>query len=458
MSLDTIIEELGKLQVNSSTDSNIPSTSTPISQGITSNYQIKFNHPLLNNLVNMAFKPEYLSCVPQFDGNPSELNRYLSTCESIITTFYDRQNVNNFQNKYILNSLISKLSGNAKSVVNIQNCSNWEELKTTLHRNFADQRDEACLNRDLVLLRQNPNEKVNHFYDRILEILNLLCCYVDIHEETAESKQLKRELYTNLALKTFICGLKEPLGSIIRCMRPRTLEEAMQFIRDEENTHYFQNLTNKPIPRPNPPQNQFNPVHQIRNFERQQQFNRLPNNSNYFNVPNNSNYFKIPNNFNNPSNFNNPINFQSRPFPSQPINIQPQYVPPRRLPTNSEVFGRPQQQNNSNVFRPNPNRPLPTPTPMSINSRLSSNPSLNRSFQQRNSNVHPIIHTSQPSHRSDLHNTNIDIIPETSEPQVSDFNCEESFDYDGNTADHYDENDQDISGNFHETIPQISED
>jgi len=36
-----------------------------------------------NLITDMAqFKPEYLNCVPEFDGNPSELNRFLATCKS----------------------------------------------------------------------------------------------------------------------------------------------------------------------------------------------------------------------------------------------------------------------------------------------------------------------------------------------------------------------------------------
>lgn len=78
-----------------------------------------------SNISNMAnnFKPEYLNCVPQFDGNPCELNRYLATCKSLIDNFYDVANANCFQNIYLINSLIGKLSGNARLVVNVQNVS-----------------------------------------------------------------------------------------------------------------------------------------------------------------------------------------------------------------------------------------------------------------------------------------------------------------------------------------------
>lgn len=298
------------------------------------------------------FKPEYLKCVPEFDGNPNDLNRYLSICESLINNFYNVSNPNDFQNTFLLNSLIGKLSGTAKVVVNIQNVSTWDDLKETLRRNFADQRDESCLNRDLVMLRQQANEQPSQFYDRILQILNLLCSYIDIHEVTNSAKILKKSLYSELALKTFLSGLKEPLGTTIRCMRPKNLAEALQFVVQENNTHYFQNLT-RPIPRA---QNHNPRAHQQPHFKMQQPSYSFPQSGPTF------------------PNFNTQSpqhTFFPRPnfsrFPSQPINIRPNFNVPQRFPTNSMVFGK---RNQTNVFRPNQNKILPTPQPMSVCSSL----------------------------------------------------------------------------------------
>lgn len=313
---------------------------------LTQNNFSNFNNSNNQNNLKMPsqFKTEYLSCVPQFDGNANDLNRYIQVCDSLILNFYDRENPQNFHNTYLLNSLISKLTGNAKLVVNIQNCSTWEELKQTLLNNFGDQRDESCLNRDLVMMRQQPQEKPQNFYDRVLNILNLLCSYIDAHEITNESKILKRNLYNNLALRTFLSGLKEPLATTIRCMKPNSLNEAMQFVTQENNVNYFQNFSY----RSNQPQN-----NQNKNFVQ-------PKHSN-FNNQFNSN--TTPNNF-----------FRQQPnFPSQPINIQPRPNPkPQKFFTNSEVFKQPQPQKNVNVFKPNPNQTFPKPTPMSVSTRNTS--------------------------------------------------------------------------------------
>lgn len=391
MSLETLFENLSISPLVDSDEESSPSTSQIVTKNNiqVSNKIIKSNSNLLLEMAQ--FKPEYLSCVPQFDGNPNELNRFLGICDSIITTFYDATNPNSFHNVFLLHSLISKLDGNAKLVVNIQNVTTWTELKDTLYRNFADQRDESCLNRDLVLLRQYSNEKPQQFFDRCLQILNLLCSYVDIHEQNDAAKALKRDLYNKLTLKTFLSGLKEPLGTTIRCMRPIDMNQALQFISQEDNIQYYQNSTNKMFAKQTPTQTK--PAYQ--QHKQNNNFNRPMNN-----FSRNSFNNHIPFNY---QTQNNQFRQQSNNFPSQPINVQPKVnYQPQKFFTNSQVFRQP----NHNVFKPNPYKTFPNPTPMSGVSKQTSN-----NFQQKPS-------TSQYKHPQrnftpeELYNAEVDEIDE----------------------------------------------
>lgn len=312
-----------------------------------------FRPPSLINYNNtMAnFKPEYLQCIPEFNGDAIELNRFLNVSESIINSFYDATNPASFHNTYLLNSIISKLKGNARALINIQGADNWQQLKELLYRNFSDQRDEACLNRDLIMLKQFHNETPQKYYDRILHILNLLCSYVDIHETTAEGKVLKRKLYQNLALKTFLSGLREPLGNTIRCMKPIDLPQALQYVIEEENIHYFQQfkMNSKPeaFNKPNPIiQNSSNPFlqNQRTNNNPFQQTKPFFNSNNFRPQQNTPNY-----------------NFQqSKPSSSQ---FKPNlFIKPNPQFPHFSPFGKPP----SNTFRQNNNNfRQPPPTPMS---------------------------------------------------------------------------------------------
>lgn len=411
MSVENLTAFLNKLQITSTDSQNNPSqnnlvqTSSNLESTISSHYQ------LLTGNTTMAFKAEYLNCVPTFDGNPNDLNRYLSTCDSIITNFYDHTNPNKFENIYLINCLIGKLAGTAKIVVNIQNVTTWNDLKATLQRNFADQRDEACLNRDLVMLRQQPNERPNEYYDKILHILNLLCSYVDSHEDTIAAKALKRNLYSELALKTFLSGLREPLGTNIRCMRPNSLAEALQFVTQEYNNQYFQNSVRNTISKPGIPKHNFN-----------------------------ANNFPQPKFVTHSNNTSNDFFRRQNIFPSQPINIQPrQNMPPQKFFTNSQVFGRPQNQNR-NVFRPNQQSNFPKGTPMSISTRQTSNnlksypPNMSMT---RNNNSPNMPSTSRPNFFAQTQPRNF-ISEELYNTEVDQFDLPEG--YSEGTEQYYDSN------------------
>lgn len=345
MSVNELIDTLNSLQINTNTDS--PSQTNTL------------KYPLIHKptkFETMAqFKAEYLSCIPEFDGNPNDLNRFLAVSESIINNFYDATNHNNFQNVYLLNSVISKLKGNAKTLINIQPVNTWADLKALLTRNFADQRDEVCLNRDLVMLRQTNHETPQQFHDKILNILNLLCSHINMHEVTEHAKGLKRTLYQNLALKTFLSGLKEPLGTTIRCMRPDSLNQALQFVLEENNVRYLQNQNQNQNAQQKNPKVQYIP---------QNQFYNKPTFQPQYTFPQNNNNYR-------------------QPFPTGPINIQPKTnMPQKKFFTNSQVFKKPNSQN-VNVFKPNQNATFTKPTPMSIAS--SRNPT---QFTQ-NRNIRP---------------------------------------------------------------------
>lgn len=359
------------------------------------------NLNLNSSNANMAqFKPEYLNCVPQFDGNANDLNRYLAVCQSIVDTFFIANQPNNFQNIYLLNSIIGKLTGNAKLILGTQNVTTWDQLKQTLNRHFADQRDEACLNRDLVMLRQT-SEQPSQFYDRVMHILNLLCSYVDNHEVDQNAKNLKRNLYNDLALKTFLSGLREPLGTTIRCMRPKDLPEALQFVTQEYNTQYFQNMSKNQ--QKQPPQQQFK-------ANTQQKYNKF--NTFNANTPNNA--------------------FAQQRFPSQPVHVRPDYNKiQQRFPTNAQVF---KNKNQTNVFKPGQNKNFTRPTPMSTTTRqtnFATNP------QQPSGNNY--FQVTQPRNfvSEELYHTNTANLNELAENNQetyyeSEFDPQQGYDYSDN--------------------------
>ncbi|XP_065161253.1 uncharacterized protein [Atheta coriaria] len=291
-----------------------------IDSGLDSGNQVSEN----SNCFKMPneFKPEYLKCVPEFNGDTNDLVEFLSCAESIVNTFVDANDPGNFINIFILKSILNKLTGNARIAVNISGVQTFNELKETLIRNFSDQRDEVCLIRDMVLLKQT-NETALQYYDKVISIQNLLSSYLNAHESNDIAIRVKRELYNKLALKTFMAGLKEPLGSSIRAMRPDSMQIALQYINEERNVRYYQKDTIK--------------TNTNANF---QKANPPPGNFNRFNT--NENY--------------------KRPF-------QPQNKVVNTRPFNEQA--KPSFSKDTNVFKPNPNYKPNPETPMSTSTRQS---------------------------------------------------------------------------------------
>lgn len=180
-----------------------------------------------------------LLIIPKYDGNPNQLNRFITTCQSILTQFYNRTDPECFNNTILLHSILNRLEGKAEEIVNINGVSSWDHMKLVLLKNFGDQRDENCLNRDLVNMRQE-NETPQEFYNRCMNILNTIINYVTLHETEQDIIKCKRIFFQSQTLKTFMAGLKEPLGSTIRAMRPSDMPTALNYIKEEENIRYAQ--------------------------------------------------------------------------------------------------------------------------------------------------------------------------------------------------------------------------
>lgn len=223
-----------------------------------------------------------LGMIPKFDGNPADLNRFIESSETLLTYMFDPSQTRNFRNIIISNGILNKLEGEAKSIINIYGSRSWLEVKETLIANFGDQRDESSLTRDLVNLKQNHNEKPQDFYKRCIELLNIISNYINLHTKTTELDS-KKTFYQQQTLKSFLAGLREPLGSTIRAMRPGTLATAIQYIQEEQNIQYLQktHITQQDTRHPN----QFNKQKQWNSFAKIQNYGQPLSQDNYYKYP-----------------------------------------------------------------------------------------------------------------------------------------------------------------------------
>lgn len=296
-----------------------------------------------------TFDIKNLCILPNFDGNPKELYDFIKVATTLLNYYYDSTSVASIQNVLLLQGILSKLTGRAKEVVSIYGYERWDDIKKILIQNFGDQRNENSLTRDLVNLRQHPGETPIQFYEKCMGLLNTICNHVELHNDTAVIIQSKKDFFYKQTLTTFLAGLREPLGSTIRAMRPQNLAIAIQYIQEENNIRYLQRshappptLVHKRIP----------PVQLQQGTPRFMQ---------------------------NPGPTWQAPQVQRPQFPQGPINITPRVNPPQqRFFTNQQVFGKPQ-----NVWKPQ-GAPQPKPVPMSTTTRNTFGNQQTTNFKNQN--------------------------------------------------------------------------
>ncbi|KAJ8982404.1 hypothetical protein NQ317_017206 [Molorchus minor] len=295
-----------------------------------------------------TFDSKNLFIIAQFDGNPSELNNFLKVSQTFLNIYWNREDETCVQNLLLFEGIKSRLTGRAKEIISVDRVNTWTEIKAVLIQNFGDQRNENSLTRDLFNLRQN-NESPQQFYERVISLLSIVCNHIDIHNETEEISESKKNFFRQQALVTFLAGLKDPLGSIIRAMRPDSLATAIEYIVEENNIRYLQRpqFNNDSLKRP-------------MSTQKPQQHNLISQHSNSFPRFNNVHT----------QNFNQTPRFPSAPFSPVGNNFQlrTNNQPPRFL-TNRQVFG-----SQKNVWKPGQYKQTqPKPTPMSISTRFTAN-------------------------------------------------------------------------------------
>ncbi|KAJ8977651.1 hypothetical protein NQ317_017095 [Molorchus minor] len=287
----------------------------------------------------------------------------------------------------------NKLKGRAQNLIaSRSDLTTWIGIEQLLKLTFGDQRDLQYLTHQLTTIRPNRNERPYDFGLRIQELRAITITRINNDFPAQETRDLQIQNYNNIAKTIFITNLPIHTQTIIRMKNPASLEDALNFVLEEEEFQNFAKLHQTSFAKHNPmisqniqpnrnlqhnfgfnqnqPNSSFN---QNRNPQNQPNSNfnqnRNPQNQHNFGFQHNPSFnqnrntypaYQGQNNFVPKPQYTN--NYQTRPqFPSQPINIQSRPIK-QNFPTNRQVFG---QSTRQNVWKPNQNKNLPNATPMS---------------------------------------------------------------------------------------------
>ena len=109
---------------------------------------------------------------------------------------------------------------------------------------YADKRDDTTLIIELTHCRQTGDDPLE-FIKFIQTKLNILYNFLTLNYD---SEQELINLAQRLALKTFLVGLKDPLGSLIRTKDPKSLEEALSVMKNSYSKEIKTNYQNSKSP------------------------------------------------------------------------------------------------------------------------------------------------------------------------------------------------------------------
>lgn len=269
------------------------------------------------------------------------------------------------------------------------------------------------------------------FYSEIIELLATMTNHVQIHEVDPNVVKAKRELFTEMCLNTFLSGLREPLGSTVRAMKPDSLAVAFSYCIKEQNIFYTKSDNNTRILASNKIV-----TPKISNFDLFNQRTKTSQNTPHpqFNIPTPQRQFNL--NSANPMARNMPF---SNPYPRLQNNPFQQN---RNLFSVPRVNSSPQFPQQNNVFaRPN-NTPLPKPEPMDVSSGNTHLRQRTAFSQQPNRSVQTNSFQSNPGNTPRLTSKELFNISTTTEPnEIPPVESQENFQQLDQYYDYYQNND-----------------
>lgn len=272
------------------------------------------------------FKKKHADMIPIFDGKPEKLRPFLDTCQKIADRFTDVEDEDNFQNEEVLRTILSKIQGPASDMISNLTITDFDEIKKALLETYSDKRDIYTLNHELTALRHREQENPFEFLSRVKDKLNIIVAYLRNHEPALITQNILVVHYQNLALRTLLLYLREPLGSQLRTRQPKSLGEAQSIMtNDFQILSYQKSNFNKQTGKPN--QGTYNSGQKtFQNFNK----NVKPNQGNAsFKTNQNSQYKPNPNNSSqqfrsNPNQTYKPNSYsQTGPNQKPPSGLQP---------------------------------------------------------------------------------------------------------------------------------------
>lgn len=200
------------------------------------NYDQEINICAHNDLTGLDKIPDIVKSLREFSGNPNEFSSWKKSVDRILKIYETIRGTPKYYG--ILSVIRNKIVGQADTALESYNTPlNWIKISRCLIMHFADKRDIGTLEYQLTTLIQN-NNSISEFYQLVYQHLSLILNKLACLEMSEESLAIMTQTYRQIALDTFIRGLKGDLSRLLSIREPQDLPQALHLCLKIDNMNY----------------------------------------------------------------------------------------------------------------------------------------------------------------------------------------------------------------------------
>lgn len=182
-----------------------------------------------NIMESLSRIPDPIKSIPTFDGNPKQLNAWITSAESILNLFKPLVTTNVFM--IYEQSVIHKLQGKAKDAICMaQYPQTFAEAKKILTSALGDRQELSSYKSKLWRNKQTDSMSVHKYYQKTQYLVERIKTLAKQDRDYAESWKAISKFIDQDALAAFVAGLNEFYFGHALAARPKSLEDAYSFL------------------------------------------------------------------------------------------------------------------------------------------------------------------------------------------------------------------------------------